>query len=236
MQQDFKPLLINKPAGITSFDVIHKLRKITGIRKIGHTGTLDPLASGLLITLLGKDTKKQAELQGFDKEYIAEITFGIETTTYDREGKIIKEDTRYKEDTKILINTEIEETLKTFLGKQEQTVPPFSAVKIKGQRLYKQARNNNIDLKTLPKRTIEIFSIDLLSLETDQDMDYPVASIKVHCSKGTYIRSLAYDLGKKIGSGAYLSNLVRTKIGPYSLEDAVTLEEYVKNVKVKDKN
>jgi len=223
MQEIFPPLLIKKPSGPTSFDIIHKIRKITKIKKIGHTGTLDPLASGLLIVLIGKATKKQAEFQNLDKEYIVEITFGSTTDTYDSQGKV----TNQIENEKLLNLTEekIKETLLTFQGKQDQTVPPFSAVKVNGRRLYKQARREKIDPKTLPKRTITVFEIELLSFQKGNLKKPPVAKIQIHCSKGTYIRSLAHDLGQKLEMGAHISGLTRTKIGRYKLENAITIEK-----------
>ena len=235
-QDNYLPLLIHKPVGPTSFDIISSLRKITGIKKIGHAGTLDPLAKGLLIVLLGKTCKKQDEFMGLPKEYIVEATFGAETDTYDREGIIVH---RCEHDKLRLLNkNKISEMLVGFVGQQEQTVPPFSAIKVNGQRLYKKARKGNIDFKNLPKRKINSFEIELLEfvdthLSTDKagcnaSLQIPTAKIRVFCSKGTYVRSLVHDLGQKLGCSAYVSALIRTKIGKYRLEEAITVEEFKK--------
>ena len=215
--------LIYKPSGPTSFDIIYKLRKITGIKKIGHSGTLDPLAEGLLIVFIGKARKKQAEFQGLDKEYLAEAVFGTETDTYDRKGKIMKQ----LPISKIQISKqEVANTLRGFVGQITQTAPPFSAIKVKGQRLYKKARKGQIDFDKLPKRKITIYETELLKFEKAALKTPPKAQIRIYCSKGTYIRSLIHDLGQKLGCGAYVSALKRTKIGDYLVENALTVEEF----------
>lgn len=220
----FPSLLIHKSMGSTSFDIIRQIRQITGVKKIGHAGTLDPLATGLLIVLIGKETKKQKEFQGLNKEYIVEATFGLKTNTYDAEGKIVHTCEHYK--LTEITRQKVLKTLKTFIGTQKQTVPPFSAVKIKGQKLYEKARRGKIDLKTLPKRKITIYTIELLEFKKSRVKDLPKAKIRVSCSKGTYIRSLIHDLGRKLGCDAYVSALTRTKIGNYRLEEAITVEEF----------
>jgi tRNA pseudouridine55 synthase len=202
-------ILINKPSGITSHDVVDKLREITGVRKIGHAGTLDPFATGLLILAIGKEfTKKLSIFQKKDKEYIATLRLGAESDTFDRDGKIVERKVE-----KIPEKEEVEEILKIFLGEIEQIPPAFSAKKIKGKKLYELARKG---IKVQPKlQKVKIHEISIL------EYNFPYLKIKVKCSSGTYIRSLANDIGKKLGCGAYLEELVRTKIGKFSLEEAV---------------
>jgi tRNA pseudouridine55 synthase len=206
-------LLINKPKGITSHDVIDKLREITKIKKIGHAGTLDPFATGLLILGVGRDfTKRLSIFQKKDKEYIATLELGKESDTFDIEGKILK-----KEIKKIPSRKEIEEILKNFLGEILQIPPIFSAKKIKGKKLYELARKG-IKIKPKPQK-VKIYEILIL------DYNFPYLKIKVKCSSGTYIRSLANDIGKKLGCGAYLYELKRTKIDNFSIEKAVDLDK-----------
>jgi len=202
-------ILINKPAGITSHDVVDKLREITKIKRIGHAGTLDPFATGLLILGIGRGfTKKLSAFQKKDKEYIATLRLGAESDTFDREGKIVE-----KKIEKIPERKEIEEVLKNFLGEIEQIPPAFSAKKIKGKKLYELARKG---IKVEPKpQKVKIYEISILEYK------FPYLKIKVKCSSGTYIRSLANDIGKKLGCGAYVEELKRTKIGEFSLKSAV---------------
>jgi tRNA pseudouridine55 synthase len=206
-------ILINKPSGITSHDVVDKLREITGIRKIGHAGTLDPFATGLLILGIGREfTRKLSIFQKKDKEYIATLRLGAESDTFDREGKIVE-----KKIEKIPERKEIEEVLKNFLGEIEQIPPAFSAKKIKGKKLYELARKG---IKVKPKlQKVKIYEISILEYK------FPYLKIKVKCSSGTYIRSLANDIGKKLGCGAYVEELVRTKIGEFSVESAIELSK-----------
>jgi tRNA pseudouridine55 synthase len=211
MEEGF--ILINKPAGITSHDVIDKLREITKIKKIGHAGTLDPFATGLLIVGIGrKFTKKLSVFQKKDKEYIATLRLGAESDTFDREGRIVE-----KEVEKIPDKREIEKVLKSFLGEIEQISPAFSAKKIQGKKLYELARKG-IKVKPRPQK-VKIYEISIL------EYNFPYLKIKVNCSSGTYIRSLADDIGKKLGCGAYVEELVRTKIGEFSVENAVELSK-----------
>jgi tRNA pseudouridine55 synthase len=233
-QPYYPPVLIHKPSGPTSFDIVASLRKITGIRKIGHTGTLDPLASGLLILLLGTERKKQDTYQGLPKEYLVTATLGATTTTYDSEG----ENVQTCEQGKLLsVTKEItEKAIKGFLGKQLQTVPAFSAIKVKGKRLYEEARKGKIDLKSLPQREITIHEIEMADFEHATATTPPTVSLRISCSKGTYIRSLIHDLGQKLGCGAYVSALVRTKIGVFSLENALSMEEFEKKWRSNDFN
>jgi tRNA pseudouridine55 synthase len=206
-------ILINKPAGITSHDVADKLREITGVKKIGHSGTLDPFATGLLILGIGrKFTKKLSIFQKKDKEYVATLRLGAESDTFDREGKIVE-----KKVEEIPERKEIEEVLKSFVGEIEQIPPVFSAKKIKGKKLYELARKG---IKVEPKpQKVKIYEISILEYK------FPYLKIKVKCSSGTYIRSLANDIGKKLGCGAYVEELIRTKIGEFSLENAVELSK-----------
>ena len=206
-------ILINKPIGITSHDVVNKLREITRIKKIGHSGTLDPFADGLLILAIGREfTKKLFNFQKKDKEYIATLKLGAVSDSFDKEGKI--SEIKIK---KIPTKKEIENVLNTFLGEIEQMPPIFSAKKIKGKKAYQLARKGvRVDLK--PQK-VKIYKISLL------DYRFPFLKIKINCSYGTYIRSLANELGEKLGCGAYLENLTRTKIGDFSIKNAIELSK-----------
>jgi len=206
-------VLINKPAGITSHGVVEKLRKITKIKKIGHAGTLDPFAQGLLLVGIGREfTKKLAIFQKKDKEYIATLKLGAESDTFDREGEIKENKVE-----KIPTREEIEEILKSFLGEILQIPPIFSAKKIKGKKLCDLARKG---IKIEPRaQKVKIYEISIL------DYKFPYLKIKVNCSSGTYIRSLAHDIGKKLKFGAYLEELIRTKIGNFTLENAIDLSK-----------
>lgn len=216
-------LLINKPQNWTSFDVVAKIRNTIGIKKVGHSGTLDPLATGLLLIATGKSTKKIPFLTDCDKKYKSSITFGATTATYDAETpqeNIVSQDLLDKLTPEIIL-----ENLKPFLGEQTQIPPIYSAVKIGGRPAYELARKGiEIEMKT---REIIIKQLDLLSY----DPITRTADLMVHCSKGTYIRTLAHDLGRKIGVGAFLSGLVRTEIGEYKLENAFELADFIKEVK-----
>lgn len=216
-----RALLINKPYSWSSFDVVNKIRiqfkKYLGIKKIkvGHAGTLDPLASGLLIICTGKATKTIDQLMGMDKEYVAHITFGASTPSYDLETE---PDQQFETDH---INVAaIQQALDGFQGIQMQAPPVFSAIKKDGQRAYEQARKGKI-LK-LEKREVEFKELELLNY------DAPTAVVRVVCSKGTYIRSFAHDLGLALNSGAHLSALERTAIGPMRLEGALSMEQFEK--------
>lgn len=207
-------LLINKPVGPTSHDIIDKLRKLTGIKKIGHAGTLDPFASGLLICAVGRESTKEIDkFVKLDKEYIATIHLGAVTDTCDRTGKIIQESERQASEA---INEQIiKKAAAEFVGEQLQTPPMFSAKKINGQKMYELARQG----KTVERQpcAINIYVLEILNYA------WPILKIKIKCSSGTYIRTIAYDLGESLGCGAYLEELVRTKIGEYNIEDAIRL-------------
>jgi tRNA pseudouridine55 synthase len=208
-----KVLLIDKPLEWTSYDVIRKLRKIINIKKIGHAGTLDPLATGLLIVCTGKFTKKINDYMAQEKEYTGTITLGAVTPTYDRESE--------PENLKSLagITDEmIKEKTKQFTGEILQTPPIHSAIKQNGKPVYLMARKG-IDVVLEPRKiTIREFEIT--------DIDLPLVSFKVVCTTGTYIRSLANDFGLALGCGGYLSKLRRTRIGNFKVDDAMTMEEF----------
>jgi len=226
-------LLIDKPKGITSHDVIDHLRKITGIRKIGHAGTLDPNATGLLLVGIGREaTKKLWKKYGkTDKTYVAEIVLGEETETHDPEGrsrkqvrishnaKSVRDDKTGLYSLPVLSN--IEGVLESFVGEQEQVPPSFSAVKIKGKKAYELAREGRYI--RLNPRKITIHSIKLMKYK------YPKLEIETRVSSGTYIRALARDIGRKLGCGAYLKNLRRTKIGKYGINKSVKLNRLTKD-------
>jgi len=216
-----KFLLINKPSGPTSHDIVDYLRKITGIKKIGHAGTLDPFASGLLLVAVGREsTKEISKFVGLDKEYLATLKLGAVSDTYDRTGNVKKlKSARWQGNCKNIKiqKQEIERVLKKFIGEQEQIPPMFSAKKVGGKKLYDLARKG-IEIKRKPQKIV-IYNIKLKNL----DQVGGRLSLIVSCSSGTYIRTLAHDIGQALGCGAYLEELVRTKIGDFKLEDALEI-------------
>lgn len=203
-------LIINKPLRYSSMDVVRRIRKLTGIKKVGHAGSLDPLATGVLLVCLGNSTKKISYLMDKTKEYIAEINLSAFSETDDAEGII--EPLQIKD---IPLIDMIKSILNSFIGSILQTPPKYSAVKINGMRAYKKVLLGQ-EFKINP-RLITIYSIELIYYE------WPMLKIKVLCGKGTYIRSLARDIGIKLHTGGYLSSLVRTTIGNYKLENALNL-------------
>jgi tRNA pseudouridine55 synthase len=205
-------LLLNKPLTWTSFDVVKKVRNTLRVKKIGHAGTLDPLASGLLILCTGKFTKRIDEIQAQEKEYTGTITLGQTTPSYDLETPVSE-----SKDISHLTPEDIQAAANTFVGTIEQIPPIYSAVMIDGKRAYDLARKGK-EAEMKP-RTVTIKAFDITNIEG------AVVSFKVICSKGTYIRSLAHDLGQKLDVGAHLSALVRTRIGEYKLEDALSIED-----------
>ncbi len=205
-------LPVNKPTGITSHDVIQRLRQTLCTRGIGHTGTLDPRASGLLLACVGKANKVVQFLTEFDKEYEAVIELGITTDTYDGEGKI----TKIEENLKIS-SDQTRKVIDSFKGRIWQIPPLYSAIKYKGKKLYEYARAKKKVKRE--KREVEIKNIDVV------DIDIPYVKLRISCSKGTYVRSLAFDVGQKLGCGAYLYSLRRNRVGPFKLEDALGLEK-----------
>lgn len=209
-------LSINKPSGLTSFDVVKKIRKITNEKKVGHGGTLDPFAEGVLIIAIGRQsTKKLNEFLFSNKEYNATLKLGVETDTLDLDGTVIKS----KKIPKISKN-DINNVLDEFIGNINQNTPIYSARKISGVRLYKYARKN-IPIK-IPINKIRIFELDLISFKNK------LISFKVKCSKGTYIRQLAYDIAKKLGTTGHLVSLTRTKVGEFTLENSNKLIDFEK--------
>ncbi len=222
-------LLIDKPLGWSSFQAVNKLKH--GIKnhpsfihegnkikpKIGHAGTLDPLATGLLIVCTGKKTKEIESFMGLTKEYTGTFFIGATTPCFDLEKEIDK-----TFPTEHISKEVILQTAKTFLGKQEQVPPLFSAVMVNGKRAYEHARAGD-DIELKPKQ-IELFEFEIT------DVQMPIVSFRIVCSKGTYIRSIARDFGLALNSGAHLTSLRRTKIGKFDVKDAVSPEEFVKNL------
>ncbi len=203
---------VNKPLGITSHDVVYRLRRILNIKKIGHTGTLDPDASGVLPMCIGKGTKLAELLTGADKQYLAELTLGAITDTQDASGEVLKRfDVNVTKD-------DIITAAMSFVGEIEQIPPMYSAIKIDGKKLYELAREG----KTVERkaRKVEILSIEVKEI----DLENNTVSMLVDCSKGTYIRTLCEDIGKALGCGGYMSKLTRTKSGRFFIEDAYDLE------------
>ncbi len=206
-------LNINKSKGITSFDVIAKLRKILNIKRIGHAGTLDPLATGVLPVFIGSATRL-IQYAPKTKSYRAFARLGIETNTYDTEGEIISK-TPAKYDVE-----EIKNHLKTFEGKIIQTPPIYSAIKVNGKKLYEYARNDKE--VEIPKREVEIFKIKIIDF--DNNSDFPLLTFDIDCASGVYVRSIIHDLGEKLATGAMMENLIRTMSANLKLEDSVKLE------------
>ena len=204
-------LIVNKPSGITSRDVVNKLCKIFNTKKIGHTGTLDPIADGVLVVCIGRATKLVELITSEDKEYIATVKLGILTDTLDTDGNIIK-----KEKTKV-DKSKLIDVFNSFIGSYKQEVPKYSAVKIKGKKLYEYARENEDVI--LPKRNVEIKKIELLDIN---DEEY---KFKVLVSKGTYIRSLIKDINDKLGIIGSMSHLTRIRQGDYDINDSYTLDD-----------
>jgi tRNA pseudouridine55 synthase len=216
-------LLVDKPAGMTSHDVVNFFRRQTGIKRIGHAGTLDPFATGLLVILVGRAaTKQQSHFLHQSKEYFCQAQLGLTTDSYDFTGRVVTH--RPFAEVALITRTQLEAILPKFRGKIAQTVPAFSAVKIKGQKLYDQARKGTIDLSTLPTRTVEIFELELQDFTLDSKAQKVLFSLWVHCSSGTYIRSLIHDIGQILGVGATVTQLHRTKIDNLRVEDAIKIE------------
>ncbi len=212
-------LIINKPKQYTSHDVVAKVKKICG-EKVGHTGTLDPMATGVLPLLLGQGTKLSKYLINHDKTYIATIQLGKKTDTLDSEGSILEERIV---DGKLLNKENVQRVLECQIGKQIQTPPIYSAIKVNGKKLYEYARKG-VEVE-IPKREIEIYNIELLDInEKDKTIEF-----KVHCSKGTYIRTLCENIAEKLGTIGYMKELNRVQVGQFNLNQAITVEELEKN-------
>jgi tRNA pseudouridine55 synthase len=205
-------LNINKPTGMTSHDVVARIRKLLKQKRVGHAGTLDPAASGVLPICLGQATRVAEYLSESGKAYLAEIVFGIVTDTYDSEGSIIRTSSIEN-----LSLQQIEEALLRFTGPQMQLPPRYSAIKLQGQPAYKRMRAGEEVL--LEPRPIVIYQLNII------DWHPPRLTLAIECSKGTYIRSLAYDLGEYLNCGAYLDKLVRARSGPFTLSESITLQQ-----------
>jgi len=205
-------LVVDKPVDWTSFDVVNKVRRLSGIKKVGHAGTLDPFATGILLICLGKATKRFSELLELEKEYVATIALGSETDTMDHTGSVTLEAPLPD-----VTPEDVENVFPQFLGDIEQEIPSYSAAKYKGKRLYKLARAG----KEVPQlfKKVSVYSLELLALEKES------LQIRVVCGRGTYIRTLARDIAREIGSAGHLSVLVRTRVGEHRLEDAYSIDE-----------
>lgn len=202
---------VNKPAGMTSHQVVHTIRKISGSARVGHAGTLDPMATGVLLLCVGQAVRVTEYLIDHDKKYRVRVRLGIETDTYDAAGTIVAQRAV------TVTREQVENALAGFVGKIEQMPPAYSAIKKEGVRMYVLARRG-VEVKRTP-RPIEIYSLEVRTVAL------PDIEFDVHCSKGTYIRSLAHDLGAQLGCGACLTALTRTASGQFSLEDAITLDQ-----------
>ena len=212
--EEGRVLLIDKPLHWTSFDVVRKIRNTIRVKKVGHAGTLDPLATGLLIVCTGKFTKKINDYMAQEKTYTGSFTLGAITPTYDLEST-----PEQQKDISQITEIQILEDVKAFTGSIEQFPPVYSAIKKQGTPLYELARRGeDVELKA---RTVSVSSFDITGI------DMPVVKFKIVCSTGTYIRSIAHDLGASLGCGAYLSELRRTAIGEFSVEDAMTMVDLI---------
>ena len=208
-------IVVNKQKGCTSHDVVNKVKWIVK-EKVGHTGTLDPLATGVLPLLIGKGTLCSKYLINHDKVYEVSLKLGISTDTMDAEGKIIEEK---KVNSNILAKENVEKVLSSFIGKQEQTPPIYSAIKVAGKKLYEYARKGQE--VEIPKREIEIYNIELVGInKVSKEIEF-----KVSCSKGTYIRSLCIDIAKALGTIGYMSGLERLQVGELKIENAIKIDE-----------
>lgn len=205
-------ILVNKPSGMTSHDVVNKLRRILKTKKVGHCGTLDPDATGVLVVCVNKATKVLQFLTSESKEYVATLSLGTSTDTYDASGKIIETKEFHAFD-----NNEIVACFNNFIGSQEQKPPIYSAIKVNGKKLYEYARAG--EQVEVPTRSVTVNHLEILQIENN------LIKFKVGCSKGTYIRSLCYDLAKALGYPGHMKDLIRTKSGNFSLENCFTLEQ-----------
>jgi tRNA pseudouridine55 synthase len=202
---------INKPAGMTSHDVVSTIRRFSRLSRVGHAGTLDPMATGVLLICVGQAVRVTEYLIDHDKKYRARARLGVETDTYDAVGTVVAQ-------REVAVTREqVESALQSFIGKSAQLPPAYSAIKKDGVPLYKLARRG-IEIKMEP-RQVEIYSMDV------REIMLPDVEFNVHCSKGTYVRSLAHDLGEKLGCGAHLTALMRTASGQFSLDDSITPDQ-----------
>ena len=206
---------INKPAGMTSHSVVSRVRRILGIKRVGHTGTLDPDAEGVLPVCVGKATKLSDYVMGKEKIYRAALHLGITTDTQDMSGEVLSKETPN------ISKEEFNQAVDSFIGEIKQIPPMYSAIKVGGKKLYELARQGvEVERK---ERSVTIYAIDI------EDFDGETATINVHCSKGTYIRTLCHDIGEKLGCGGAMGKLVRTKNGRFEITESVSLEEFEKN-------
>lgn len=212
MEVQDQMILIDKPIGWTSFDVVNKLRNKLKIKKIGHAGTLDPLATGLLILCTGKMTKRIDEFQAQEKEYIGKFIIGQSTPSHDLETEVTEPN-----DITAITEEQIQTATKKFIGVIQQIPPLHSAIKVDGKRAYKLARKGS-DLELKP-REVTVSEFEITKIQK------PEVHFRIVCSKGTYIRSLARDFGNELGVGAYLTGLCRTRIGKFKLTDALTIDQ-----------
>jgi tRNA pseudouridine55 synthase len=206
-------LLMDKPGGLTSHDIVYRVRRKLHMKRIGHAGTLDPMATGLLIILVGKATKASQYLMGADKVYEGTVRLGVTTNSQDADGEVME-----TQPVPAFTVAQIEEAMKTFIGDQYQTPPMFSAIKVDGVPLYKLARKGE-EIEREP-RFIRISKLEILGFES------PDLRFRMHCTKGTYVRTFAHDLGRKLGCGGHLCALRRTVSGDFSVENAVTLDAF----------
>jgi tRNA pseudouridine55 synthase len=205
-------LVVDKPSGMTSHDVVARARRKLRIRRIGHAGTLDPLATGVLVLLVGKATKLFDKFVSFDKAYQATMRLGLRTVSADIQGEVLSE-----QDPSGISRSQVESVLERFVGDIDQVPPMVSAVKHKGERLYKLARKG-VSVERTPRRV----RIDVLKL---QDFDHPFVKFYLECSKGTYVRQVAEDAGELLGCGACITEIRRVRVGPFSISAAVSLED-----------
>lgn len=208
-------IIINKTKGCTSHDIVYKIKKMLN-EKVGHTGTLDPMAEGVLPILVGKGTLASKYLINHDKKYIVELQLGTKTDTADGEGRIVKQQPVNKE---ILTTKNIEKILQSFVGKQEQIPPIYSAIKINGKKLYEYARKGQ-EIELEPRK-IEIYNIKLINYSVEEKQ----IKFEVFCGKGTYIRSLCEDIAIKFGTVGYMKSLKRIQVGDFKIEDSITIDE-----------
>lgn len=213
-----KIVSIIKPNGMTSHDVVSIVRKTLNMKKVGHTGTLDPDASGVLPICLGKATKVSELILNKDKAYICELTLGLITDTYDTSGEIIEENKDFD-----FTSEKIKEAFKTQIGEINQFPPIYSALKVNGKKMCDLARSGKADQVEIKPRKINIKKLDILSINKDK------ISFYVECSKGTYVRSICYDIGKILGVGGCMSSLIRVKSGKFNLDNSISLEDLKKH-------
>ena len=217
-------IVVNKEKGCTSHDVVYKIKKLFGV-KVGHTGTLDPNATGVLPILVGKGTELSQFLINHDKKYIATIKLGEKTDTADVEGNVIE---KQEVDKNVYNEKKINEVLKGLVGKQKQVPPMYSAIKVKGKKLYEYARSGKtVDI---PEREIEIYELRLINFNIDES----IIEFEIYCSKGTYVRTVCEKVAENLGTVGYMKELKRTMVGEFRVENAISVEEIVENADNKD--